>query len=904
MLQRPASLLTLAAVVCLSLVALPASAQPQKPAALLTGLTIPAAGVGSKYPVEALVRFVTAAGLTRVVLDFDCIGKTGPQCDARALRSFAAALQTHGVALAAMYRPRFETDPTVRTQVNANHGPAERDGFEICYSNPAARQWGSAWVGTILKALPACDEVIVGVLRDLCHCQECEADGETHPRAGVVAFLRDCREVLRRSRSQARLGMVGSVTASYWTPLLEDLDCVHPALVVSEQFPVAATTRSLAALRPVLGDKLGYVIYQLREHSLYTISAEHLHDFLLATQRQGLAAALWGLDTAFLSDLHDPQQISQGLGLDWAGVSLPLEAMVSEAEADDGEPLLTVPDDRPDLQPVPGSYAVVTTVVRQDPYYAAAAALAGFHGVEVTQLARRPLAGFCSGLRALRAEQIAIVAPPEHIVPDLVQAVFLAAVTMDQDVDLDFTYGFITGDTPEDAVDLVQRTIEAHARPPRPGRAVCVGNVFDGMDHCFKAMETRAAYYRKLGVPAEAVRCDDDDPRTPRVRDQRMAALQDASIVVFCGHGSGANSCGIDGKDFLTSRLDHAVVFDGACFSGAVSEVWMPNVKTKLLRRTELRPQTSIALCMMHAGAIGRFGSACSNGFGLVLEACRGVDAGLSLGEAFRYCQDANTRRARLRQVTIYPYREGELSPQHRGAWAHRQSANIAAVILYGDPSYVPFPGGLEGADKLSDPAATPASAYAGGREGGPEALKLAAGRTEYVMRGHNGLSTMVIQYLPERSFALAPAAAVSDNRGVRALLRFDLSRVSLAAGARLKRATLRLYATRPTGPTDPGQRPLGVCAVTSLWDKTVTWPTMPRFAEAPLAVTMFEKTEKWLEFDLTETVARWLADPASNYGVLLRFLTEGQSPSVTWYFSGALAETPEQRPRLVLDCE
>ena len=211
-------------------------------------------------------------------------------------------------------------------------------------------------------------------------------------------------------------------------------------------------------------------------------------------------------------------------------------------------------------------------------------------------------------------------------------------------------------------------------------------------------------------------------------------------------------------------------------------------------------------------------------------------------------------------------------------------------MALFGDPAYVPFPGGLPNAATVDQPEALPGPAVA-------EELKLAPGRNEYVMRGGNGLAAMVIQYLPDRSFPNAGYAALSDHEGVRALFRFDLKRVALAPGATLKKATLRLYAKKPVSVPEPGLRPFGLHLVTSSWNAEVTWNSMPGFEAAAFTAGLFERVEKWLEFDVTAAVQGWLADPGRNQGILLKFDKETQQPAVAWNLIGPLEKGRRATP-------
>ncbi|MEN6643099.1 MAG: DNRLRE domain-containing protein [Armatimonadia bacterium] len=879
----------------------PAHADPADPAKT-RGISIPAAGIGGDYPVAALLGLVRTAKVGQVIIDWDCIPETWPKTNGPAVAQLVNTLALGDVKVAAMYRPRFLKSPTVPTQVKANGFPADLKGFEICYSDEKSRQWGAAWGPAILALSPAWEEVIISQPEDRCHCRLC-ADRTLPPTAlptpSIVQFLGEARQALKRYRPEAKLGLAGGLSTPYWQPVLQQIDVAHPLMNMNEQIAYTRALSPMVGLRPLIGDKLGSCLARITSEYDVTCSADYLAKFDRQAAAQGVPYVLWSFETSFLSADYDPQEVCEALGIDWAAIYPCLDQMVIESQTNLAPPLVRVDEARLDRESVKGRYAVVTGLQPDDPYYQAAEALAEHRGVEVTYIPFTPYQAFYLALQQLGAEQVAVVARPSDVGPDFAGTLFMAAANMDHDPELDFTYGIITGATAQDAVDMVTRTVMAERNNPAPRRAVCVGHVFDGMAHCFTAMENRANDYKRMGMQTDTVRFDDADKDWAQHKDAEMAKFEGATVVVFCGHGSGSWSAGIKGSDLFNVTLNGAISFDGTCYANAVSELWMEVNKTRQLQLVKLAPPNSVTLGLIHAGAIGRVGSVCSSGFMLVSDAMKAVDQGLSMGEAFRRGQDASIKRAKLRSVSVCAYREGQLSPQKCGSRTQRLSHCIAPVVLYGDPAYVPYPGGLPNAAAVNAkaPAGTPT-------QGLPQELKLVAGRNEYVMRGGNGVATMVIQYLAERFFTGAPYAAVSDNRGVRALLRFDLSRVSLPAGMAVKKATLRVYAEKPVATGEPGERLLGLHEVTQGWEPEVTWATMPKFAEAPLVTVPFERAVKWLEFDVTKQVNAWLKAPADNHGLMFKFVTEGQQPFVSWNLANGMATDESTRPRLMIECQ
>ncbi len=184
----------------------------------------------------------------------------------------------------------------------------------------------------------------------------------------------------------------------------------------------------------------------------------------------------------------------------------------------------------------------------------------------------------------------------------------------------------------------------------------------------------------------------------------------------------------------------------------------------------------------------------------------------------------------------------------------------------------------------------------------GPDELKLA---NKFVLKPNNGLSTMVISYLAEQSFEHFDYMVVADN-GVRALLRFDLSQVSLEEGVELGKATLRLHweKTLHLACENAEERLLGLYVVVGPWGPGTNWNKMPDFEEAAFAMLPFGDETGWSEIEITPQVQRWLANPETNNGIMIKFVEEDRDPWVSWQLSGARSKDMMRRPQIVFECE
>ncbi len=185
----------------------------------------------------------------------------------------------------------------------------------------------------------------------------------------------------------------------------------------------------------------------------------------------------------------------------------------------------------------------------------------------------------------------------------------------------------------------------------------------------------------------------------------------------------------------------------------------------------------------------------------------------------------------------------------------------------------------------------------------GPDELKLTRGRHEFVLNPNNGLNTTVLSSLPDCNFAHLHSMGVEDT-GTRALLRFNLARVSRDQDVELVKAALRLYRQKAHPCPDDEERRIGFHLLLEPWKAVTTWNKMPDLEKAPFATIAYRAETGWLEVDVTAQVKRWLANPETNYGIMVKFTEEGREHYVFWEFSGATTQDATRRPEIVFQCE
>ena len=183
------------------------------------GIAILASDIGTSYSVDGLAEFVSKGRFSPVVIDWAWITFHWEQTDFAAVNRFLKLMEAKNVPVAAMYRPRFLSNPTVPTQM-AQDGKRGVDHAEICYSDPAARQWGISWGEKILDKCPSFPEIIIYNPTDTCTCPKCMASRASKPHKTVTDFLSEAGSAWRAKQPAVKLGVVAMTEPEFWKACL------------------------------------------------------------------------------------------------------------------------------------------------------------------------------------------------------------------------------------------------------------------------------------------------------------------------------------------------------------------------------------------------------------------------------------------------------------------------------------------------------------------------------------------------------------------------------------------------------------------------------------------------------------------------------------------------------------
>lgn len=108
-------------------------------------------------------------------------------------------------------------------------------------------------------------------------------------------------------------------------------------------------------------------------------------------------------------------------------------------------------------------YIVLTNISDVDPYYPAVTAISDYRDADIIQFDPADITSLLTTLQSIEPRYAAIVMKPIDIHINFIREFLMMSTNIDDDPFSDFSYGFITGATAEDAIDFVNNIIYAEA---------------------------------------------------------------------------------------------------------------------------------------------------------------------------------------------------------------------------------------------------------------------------------------------------------------------------------------------------------------------------------------------------------------------------------------------------------
>lgn len=305
------------------------------------GIAVLASAVGHGQSPDDIRAFVAEGHFRHVVVDWAWITAHWDRTDFAAVEALVSGLRKDGVAVAAMYRPRFfagdESATGVQVQVGEDGKPADPSHREICFSSEKARAWGAKWAGEILAKCPSFEEVTVYNPRDFCRCADCVAAAKDDPNAGTRRFLAEVKAAIGKARPGGRLAVVYPPVPAWFEAMKSVVDVARPYVYLLDDADFAADIAAATKVRAQAahaGPALAKITWGANER----MTDRRLAEFVSRASEAKLPFVFWTWDTAFLEGQYDLDALARALHADPAKLKPLIRRLGGIVRGPDGKP--------------------------------------------------------------------------------------------------------------------------------------------------------------------------------------------------------------------------------------------------------------------------------------------------------------------------------------------------------------------------------------------------------------------------------------------------------------------------------------------------------------------------------------------------------------------------------------
>lgn len=371
----------------------------------------------------------------------------------------------------------------------------------------------------------------------------------------------------------------------------------------------------------------------------------------------------------------------------------------------------------------PGSYLVVTHVDETDGFYRAAERLARHRGAEILFFDPDRLEELAAKIAARMPRYVGLVVKPSVLDTNFVRRFLMMAAGIDKDPFCDFSWGYITGASAEDALAFVENIIRAE----QEGVPKSYLNAFV-MDRCLRMEGSCPEWLKEAGYGGSEVGfgCAEKREVIRRFVAERLCDLENRGLIQLTGCGDperiwlfddarnldaskhwpydparvGENPNDemywIDASMIRDLNLFPAVLTTGTCHSGCLERIYVEGDivstfgATEGLEVYEIPRERSLGLAYLSSGVTAAILPVGPNhGWRTCVEVEGMLTSGAPLGEVMRACYDelvlASNGAIRLGLYDPMNNKEADqgIYDMMRGGSANR--------VLFGDPAYAPF---------------------------------------------------------------------------------------------------------------------------------------------------------------------------------------------------------------------
>lgn len=328
----------------------------------------------------------------------------------------------------------------------------------------------------------------------------------------------------------------------------------------------------------------------------------------------------------------------------------------------------------------------MTNISPDDPFYKGVLKLRDYREASIVSF-NADVRETLEELRSRDVTFVAIMVRPEIIDEDFAYDVFQLSKEVDTGYATDFTYGFITGITPEDVLQYVENVIlyeSGHVKLKPEFRTIwrtgggAVGGGVGGWGD--QMTQDVINLFRQLGFDAD--RIDADQLST---KQELLSEINQIGVLHFLLHGApGTLLCAGSVITHLDiPELQEALfIFNSACYGGCIYKVYnqgMSAPDTYADRAWYAEPSKTLPLNFLKNGTLGYFGHMCmwgDNKWSLHLMKALAANNEITIGEMIKEWYDVPSGSDIV---------EGASNPDTEGMDWNRFT--YATVILYGDPA-------------------------------------------------------------------------------------------------------------------------------------------------------------------------------------------------------------------------
>lgn len=338
-------------------------------------------------------------------------------------------------------------------------------------------------------------------------------------------------------------------------------------------------------------------------------------------------------------------------------------------------------DGHTDIPVAEAPYVILTNLTNEDPYFEAVSLLQKHRNAQVLKFDPANVASLAEKLRMISPAFVCVILHPESLDINLNYDIFDLSTQLDEDPFPDFTYGFITGSTADNAVAMIKNMIRAESNPNDiPQRLMAFGptNVSQADDKSNFDWLTGWQRSRLAHKPGN-------------FSQEHIDQLINKGIIRFWGHGTPRDVDGsLSYSQLKNSKLYPAVVFAGPCFSAVVHRYYEWDCCDTSINENHVPSEESLALMFTTKGATAYFGA---------LHEDRCVSAawemeyvlatGDALGGVMKHTYDTVVMARGGKRLTFPRLKDGQTPPEENSV--DFQINRAAGRILLGDPAYQPF---------------------------------------------------------------------------------------------------------------------------------------------------------------------------------------------------------------------